>query len=340
MLLSPTVSGIIIFLNGEKFLAEAIESVLAQTFDDWELLLVDDGSTDGSTAIAKQYAQRFPERIRYIDHPGHANLGMSAARNAGLRQARGEFIAFVDADDVWMSDKLRDQVALMRRHPEVAMLYGRTQIWHGWTGQPADAARDYITHFEQRDETVEGIALLASFLDSERHLPCTCSVLIRREAALKAGGFEDAFRSAYEDMAFYAKLFLQAKVFIASGCWDRYRQHPDSSCAVAIRQGEHHPSQPNRARRAYLYFVEKHLTAQGCRDPRVWAVLRRELWPYRHPVLLRIMGLGRGIIRRALRLARLLVGSRRPASQQAQTVAGIGAWIYGAAASAPGWLLI
>src|SRR5690242_13625262 len=91
------VSVITIFLNGEQFLDQAIESVICQTFTDWELLLVDDGSTDGSTKIAKDYAARHPERIRYFEHPGHINRGMSAARNVGIANARGEYLAFIDA---------------------------------------------------------------------------------------------------------------------------------------------------------------------------------------------------------------------------------------------------
>ena len=85
---SPEVSVTIIFLDEERFLAEAVESVLAQSYTNWELLLVDDGSTDRSTEIARGYALANPDRIRYLEHPGHANRGMSASRNLGVRSAR------------------------------------------------------------------------------------------------------------------------------------------------------------------------------------------------------------------------------------------------------------
>ena len=77
---APMVSAIIIFLNGERYIAEAIESIRAQTFADWELILVDDGTTDGATAIARRYAAEHPGRIIYTEHPGHENRGMSASR--------------------------------------------------------------------------------------------------------------------------------------------------------------------------------------------------------------------------------------------------------------------
>jgi glycosyltransferase involved in cell wall biosynthesis len=72
------VSIITIFLNEERFIHESIESVLAQTYDNWELLLVDDGSTDKSTDIASSYEKYYPNKIKYIDHPFHKNMGMSA----------------------------------------------------------------------------------------------------------------------------------------------------------------------------------------------------------------------------------------------------------------------
>ena len=86
----PRVSAIINFLNEERFLQEAIESVFAQSFNDWELLLVDDGSTDGSTGIARRYAEKNPGKVRYLIHEGRQNRGMSASRNLGVRNAVGK----------------------------------------------------------------------------------------------------------------------------------------------------------------------------------------------------------------------------------------------------------
>src|SRR5438874_6806278 len=110
----PLVSVIIIFLNGGDYLEEAIASVLAQTYENWELWLVDDGSTDSGTALAKTYHGRYPGKVNYLEHVGHQNRGMSASRNLGIAHARGELLAFLDADDVWRPDKLAHQVALMQ----------------------------------------------------------------------------------------------------------------------------------------------------------------------------------------------------------------------------------
>src|SRR6266542_3309857 len=96
------VSVVVPFWNASAFLEEAIASVFAQTFQSWELLLIDDGSSDGSTEIAKRYAERFPGRVRYFEHERHANRGVAASRNLGVRHAKGPYIAFLDADDVWL----------------------------------------------------------------------------------------------------------------------------------------------------------------------------------------------------------------------------------------------
>jgi len=99
---TPLVSVITIFLDAERFLNEAIESLRAQTYERWELLLVDDGSRDGSSEIAREHAARDPHRIRVLEHAGHANLGMSASRNLGIAHARGDLVALLDADDVYL----------------------------------------------------------------------------------------------------------------------------------------------------------------------------------------------------------------------------------------------
>jgi glycosyltransferase involved in cell wall biosynthesis len=138
------VSVIIIFYNEENYIGAAIKSVLNQTYDNWELLLVDDGSHDESSSIAMGYARDDPDHIAYHHHSRRENRGMSASRNLGLREAKGGFIAFLDADDVWESDKLKQQMAVFAAHSEVDVICGATLYWYSWTGRLADVDRDYI----------------------------------------------------------------------------------------------------------------------------------------------------------------------------------------------------
>jgi glycosyltransferase involved in cell wall biosynthesis len=138
----PLVTVIVIFLNEARFLQEAIDSVVHQTSPDWELLLIDDGSTDRSAEIAQQRAARDPARVRYLTHEGGRNRGKSVSRNLGLHAARGEYVTFLDGDDVFRPEKVERQCALLSNSPAV-MVYGPTLYWHRWPGAPPGASSDH-----------------------------------------------------------------------------------------------------------------------------------------------------------------------------------------------------
>ncbi len=279
----PRVSVVVIFLDEERFLPDAVESVLAQTFTDWELVLVDDGSSDRSAAIAREYAERDP-RIRYITHPGGGNRGMSASRNRGVTVSSGELVAFLDGDDVWLPEKLEEQVALMEKHPEAGLIYGRTQWWFSWSGNSDDAQRDYLYDPGVALDTVIGpYSLLLSLIVNDGTPPYTCSLLVRRSTYERLGGFEESFRGLFEDQAFFAKAFLDENVYVSSRCWDRYRQHDESACAVGLQTGDLHPLDLSPSRRAFLEWLDGYLEARGMTDPALRGPLAAELEPYRYP---------------------------------------------------------
>jgi glycosyltransferase involved in cell wall biosynthesis len=117
----PRVSVIIPTHNRKAFVQEAVDSVLAQTYEDFELIVVDDGSTDGTGKVLKRYENR----LLYLYQ---ANQGVSAARNNGLALAQGEFIAFLDSDDLWLPKKLAIQVAFMDQHPQAQICY-TDELW-------------------------------------------------------------------------------------------------------------------------------------------------------------------------------------------------------------------
>ena len=102
--------------NGEKFIAEAIESILQQTFADFEFIIVDDGSTDGSAAIIQEYAERDP-RISCLQFS--ENKGVAVARNTGIARASGELVTGMDSDDVSLPQRLEKQVAFLEAQPDI-----------------------------------------------------------------------------------------------------------------------------------------------------------------------------------------------------------------------------
>ena len=281
----PAVSVVIIFLDGERFIEEAIRSVFAQTWRRWELLLVDDGSTDASPAIARDWAARHPGIVRCLEHEGHRNRGMSVSRNLGVAQARGAYVAFLDADDVYLPEKLERQVALLDAHHEVDAVFGDSLYWYGWTGDPSDERKDSPRRLLIAPGVHERGELLAPLVRQRAFTPATCSVLVRRAAFERVGGFEERFRGMYEDQAFFFKLFLHSRTLMTADILDCYRQHPDSHCAVAMRAGEYRSDDPSPARRRFLDWLGEYLESQRHDDPRLRSLVRLERWLQRHPAI-------------------------------------------------------
>lgn len=268
----PLVTVVIIFLNAGPFIEEAIASVEAQTYPRWELALVDDGSTDKSTAIARARAERDPSRYFYVEHEGHGNRGMSASRNAGIARGTGKYVALLDADDVWAPGKLAEQVAMLEARPDVAMVYGPGENWYSWHPATAELGKDYVQSLGLPDGHVgKPPALVGHYLKHPGTTPGICSVLVRREAWERAGGFVESFRGMFEDQAFYLKLALRERILVSARCWFRYRQHFASCCNVAGRSGKY-----LGARRAFLDWVEGYLKEQGALGWRYRRRLRLE----------------------------------------------------------------
>lgn len=120
--MNPEITVVIPLYNGKKYISETIKSVLSQTYGNYETVVVDDGSTDGSFEILET---SFKGRIRYFRQE---NSGISAARNKGIAEARGEFIAFLDHDDKWLPEKLEKQMGLFRNNPETGLVYSNSFI--------------------------------------------------------------------------------------------------------------------------------------------------------------------------------------------------------------------
>ena len=264
---TPLVSVIMIFYNAEKFMKEAIESVLHQSYSNWELILVDDGSTDSSTDLAIAYRDRFPEKVRYVEHEGHINKGMSATRNLGIRHARGRYIAFIDSDDFWYPNKLEGQVSIMESHPEASMIYGATQYWQSWNGKVEES--DYIPDLGIEPDRVYLPGELSTLLYplSSGASPCPSDILVKADAIADVGGFEEHFQGIYqmyEDMGFLSKIYLRHAVYVSGECWDRYRLSPDACHISVIREGKY-----DVVRKYFLNWFHDYLNTNGVNDHKI-----------------------------------------------------------------------
>ena len=183
----PRVSVILPTHNRAPLLREAIESVLAQTFFDWELVVVDDGSTDGTTESVRLLAEKVG-RIRYLRQE---KKGVSAARNRGVAEASGEWVAFLDDDDLWLPEKLEKQLAFASQHPECGFLYGRADVVDE-EGQTVAS-----TPSGSPKTTLEGLV-------QENTIPIL-TVLVRKSLIQAVGGFDESLDVA-EDYDLWLRL--------------------------------------------------------------------------------------------------------------------------------------
>lgn len=232
----PLVSIIVPFLNVEEFIKETIESVLAQEYQNWQLILIDDGSTDNSTIIAKDYSNRFPDKVLYLEHYGHLNKGVCASRNLGIKKAKGELVAFLDSDDVWKREKLSEQIALVKKYPQVSMFCESSIYWKTWEqGEDVDTT---VQVGVETDKIYQPpyLALNLYPFKKKASAPCPSSILIKKSAMKEIGGFEESFvgRVAFiEDQAFLFKAYLHLPVYVSSACNNYYRLRRKSAMEVA-----------------------------------------------------------------------------------------------------------
>lgn len=277
----PRVSVICPFLNAETLMAESLDSVLSQDFDDFELILVDDGSQDASAAIAAGYVDRLPGRARLLSHPDGANRGISASRNLGLSVASGEYIAFIDADDVWLPGKLREQVALLDANPSAAMACGVVTYWASWDGGMDEVIR---TGGTMPPIAPAGVPVPLLYPVGEGGAPSPSEVLLRSDAVRSVGGCEDAFRDMYEDQVLFTKLMLAFPTCFSDRHWLLYRVR-DDGCTAAVRAARQYLPR----RRQYFEWLHGYLERNSkLAPPGLARTVRAEIGWLRHPLLWKI----------------------------------------------------
>ena len=206
----PQVSVVIPVWNGERYLKQAIESILGQDFTDFELIVIDDGSTDWSAGIAGSFTG--DPRVKLLTQ---ANAGVVAARNAGLNAACAEFVAFLDADDIAQPTRLSKQLAYLQSHPEVA------------------AVGSHITYFDddrgllRTQKFPVGATAIALVLETGNPL-AQPAVMLRKSMAVAVGGYRDAFKLGAEDYDLWLRLSERHSLDNLPEVLTFYRIHPDS----------------------------------------------------------------------------------------------------------------
>ena len=271
----PAVSVIIPTYNRSALLLETLGSVFAQTFADYEVIVVDDGSPDDTQAVLAPLVAE--GRVRSLTQ---ANGGLSAARNTGLAEARGEFVAWIDDDDLWPADKLAVQVAALRARPAAVMHYGASEKFGALRRPPWPAAG--APDGPAYEAFVRGNWILS-----------IGAALVRTAAARAAGAF-DADIPAIEDWDFYLRLAKLGEFAFDPVCVLHYRTHPHNATNdwrrmrhSALRVVAKHFGRlprPGNLRRWWLArrFVGQYISGQLARSARQaeeagnWPAARRQ----------------------------------------------------------------
>ena len=278
----PRVSIVTCFLNLEKYLHDCIVSVLAQTFTNWELILIDDGSTDKSRDIAFEFSKKYPDKIIYLEHEGHANKGPSVSRNYGIQQARGEWIAFLDGDDLWLPDYLATQLNLVDQHPTATVFFEATLYWRSYLDHNA---KDVIIPVGvPANKLYPPMTLIrALYPFTKAAAPCICGMLVKREVLLGNGGFNESFRGLYGDQIMLCKLYLHQTIYVSSNCNNWYRQRPDS-LVYTYQYNEGYYA----ARTSYLFWLKDYLLKENINDLKINRRLKKLLFQFDHPHIFKI----------------------------------------------------
>lgn len=266
-----------IFLDAEKYIAEAIESVVNQNYTDWELLLIDDGSSDKSSDLALRYSKEYEGKIKYLSHERGMNLGMSASRNLGISEARGHYVAFLDSDDVWQPAFLSEYLNILRHNSESKAVIGSTYYWYSWNQETnnSDFCHPVSEYFGDCTGPTFPPQLLLNFLRAGGAAPVPCSVMVDREVLKELGGFENTFKGLYEDQVFFVKLMLNTNIFVTQECLSWYRQHAESICATENRVVE--------AKVKFLLWLRRYLESKGYKNSELARIVKNQLLETRRP---------------------------------------------------------
>jgi glycosyltransferase involved in cell wall biosynthesis len=210
----PEVSIITPTYNHERFIAQCIESVLAQTYPHWEQIIIDDGSTDGTAEIAARYVD---DRIKFIRQDNQGIWRLGELYNNALRRANGEFIAILEGDDFWPSYKLERQIAAQKQHDAI-LSWGRARIIDNQGVELAVLPEDMERFMGRSREQVLGELLFKNSMTS-------CTIICRKSALQSIGGFKQPDKIPYVDGPTWLELSLQGEFLPIDEILGCYRRH-------------------------------------------------------------------------------------------------------------------
>lgn len=225
--------------NAARYLRTTIESVIAQTYTDWRIILVNDGSTDDTAVIADEFQKKLGDRMLVVTQ---ANAGLPAARNAAIRNSSAELLAILDADDIWLPSRLAESVKAFESRPKVGLSYGLI-TW-------IDEAGNQLHTFAGNPGKAEGKIARSIYL-RKVDLPCP-TMTFRRQCVEEVGFFDETMRST-EDRDMWLRIALRYEVAFIPKVIAYYRMSASSMSGNLERMVS-----------AQRQFIHKHYGAPGC----------------------------------------------------------------------------
>jgi glycosyltransferase involved in cell wall biosynthesis len=216
--MSPRVSINLCCYNSEKYLRETLNSIVNQTYKDWQLVVINDGSSDSTESIIYEYIkQGHPIIYRYQE-----NKGLGHSRNEALKYSQGEYIAFIDHDDIWLMDKLQKQVSILENNPEAGFIYGNYYIMKG-------NRKILVLRTQQPQGNVFGHFLY-------RYPVAIVTTMIRKKAIAGSEDFFDTNLSLAEDFDFFLRLLYKSRAIYQNEPVAIYRVHPGMNSIKFMEQ--------------------------------------------------------------------------------------------------------
>lgn len=207
----PKISVMMPAYNAEKFISQALDSILLQDFNDFQIVVTDDASTDGTAEIIRSYQSRYPEQILAIFNP--SNIGVTANCNLALEHCVGEYVSLFAGDDVMLPGKFSKQVAYMEADTDCVLCYHPVEIFDSDTDKTI-----FVTNQHQREDVFSTEDLLL-----KGGIPGGCSIMVRR-SAIPVGGYDSRLRTV-SDWLFFLEISMQGKICKIDNVLARYRKH-------------------------------------------------------------------------------------------------------------------
>ncbi len=225
LLAAPKVSVIVVNYNQGRYLAGAIESVLGQTFEDLEVILVDDGSRDDSIESIRRLVDRSPDRLSFHHHPQHQNLGIARSYALGIAACKGHYIAFLEADDRWDRKYLERKMALLDRHPEIGVIFSPYKIVsEGWYGCDMAFRQWILGLFVPRHVSFRNLGNLM-----RKNNVATFSAFVTRRSLLADISLNLSPDILYVDWWILVQLSMRSEFFLDRSSIVYWRHHSDST---------------------------------------------------------------------------------------------------------------